>query len=208
MIARRPAVEAREVIEEGDLDPVLGLVGDNWHLRGSSRTDDGGPHPLMQVNIMNARVAHLVAGDRGRWSLAGDQLYVDLDLSEDNMPPGARLQIGDAVLEVTTEPHTGCGKFVRRFGVDAMKFVNSPEGRRRHLRGINARVVSPGRIRTGDRVRRLSPAGGAALSRVQAGTLEDMESMENGSTTSTSSKVQTGQGRDPKPRARAGVRGL
>jgi MOSC domain-containing protein YiiM len=108
----------------------------------------------MQINIMNSRVIELIAGDKARWPLAGDQLYVDFDLSAANLPPGTRLAIGDAILEVTAEPHTGCGKFVERFGVDAMKFVNSPTGRQLHLRGINARVVTGGAIRVGDVVKK------------------------------------------------------
>lgn len=155
LIVRRPRVGEREVLEEGTLDMTVGLVGDNWSVRGSSRTADGSSHPDMQLNLMNARVIDLVAQDRARWSLAGDQLYVDLDLSADNLPPGTRLALGSAVIEVTPEPHTGCQKFVSRFGLDAMKFVNSPERKALRLRGINARVVQPGVIRVGDVVRKL-----------------------------------------------------
>jgi hypothetical protein len=158
MIVRRPETEKREVLVEGQLDLVEGLVGDNWKERGSSQTADGSAHPEMQLNIMNARAAALVAQDRDRWHLAGDQLFVDLDLSEDNVPPGTRLAIGSAILEVTAVPHNGCKKFVARFGLDAMKFVNSPVGKDLHLRGINAKVVQPGVIRTGDVVKKLSTA--------------------------------------------------
>ena len=130
---------------------VFGLVGDSWRSRGSSRTPDGSPHPDLQLTIMNARVIDLVAGpDKRDWALAGDQLFVDLDLSESNLPPGTCLAIGSALVEVTDEPHTGCGKFARRFGVDATKFVNSRVGRELHLRGVNARVLEPGVIRVGD----------------------------------------------------------
>ncbi|MBX2996887.1 MAG: hypothetical protein KF893_00140 [Caldilineaceae bacterium] len=132
-----------------------GLVGDNWKARGSSSTDDGSAHPEMQLNLMNARAAALVAQDKSRWPLAGDQLFVDLDLSEKNVPPGTRLAIGSAILEVTPIPHNGCKKFVARFGMDAMKFVNSPVGKDLHLRGINAKVVQPGVIRTGDIVKKI-----------------------------------------------------
>ena len=155
LIVRRPAVGRRDVLEAGELDLATGLVGDTWNIRSSSRTADGSAHPEMQINVMNSRVLALIAGDKARWGLAGDQLYIDLDISTANLPPGSRLAIGSAVIEVTAEPHTGCGKFLRRFGVDATKFVNSARGRALHLRGINARVVVPGRIQTGDRVRKL-----------------------------------------------------
>jgi MOSC domain-containing protein YiiM len=156
LIVRRPAIGAREVLETGELDLADGLVGDTWKLRGSSRSVDGGPHPEMQINVMNSRVIDFIAQDRERWALAGDQLFVDLDLSAENLPPGTRLSMGTAVIEVTPQPHTGCAKFVERFGVDAMKFVNSPRGRRLSLRGINARVVRPGRIHAGGVVSKLA----------------------------------------------------
>lgn len=143
-IVRRPAVNAREVLDEGVLDVATGLVGDTWALRNSSS-----PDPDTQLNVMNSRVVDLLAQRRDRWALAGDQLYVDLDLSEANLRPGTRLQIGEAVIEVTSQPHTGCQKFVARFGLEAMKFVNSPLGRQLRLRGLNARVVRPGVIRVG-----------------------------------------------------------
>ena len=155
LIVRRPSVDAREVLASGELSLEEGLVGDSWRLRSSSRSASGGPHTDMQLNIMNARAAALVAQHDDRWPLAGDQLYVDLDLSGENLPPWTRLAIGTAVIEVTDQPHTGCGKFVARFGLDAMKFVNSPVGRALNLRGINARVVEPGAIRVGDVVRKL-----------------------------------------------------
>lgn len=156
LIVRRPRVEEREVLQEAELDLVEGLVGDNWRTRGSSRTPDGSSHPDMQLNIMNTRVIALLARHPDRWQLAGDQLFIDLDLSAANLPPGTRLALGSAVIQVTDQPHTGCKKFVERFGADALKFVNSPLGRELHLRGINARVVQPGVIRTGDLARKLS----------------------------------------------------
>ena len=159
LIVRRPQVDAREVLAEGELNTVEGLAGDTWNRRGSSRTTDGSPHPDMQLNLMNVRVAEAVAGSMKRWPLAGDQLYVDLDLSQANLPPGTRLSIGSAVIEITPQPHTGCGKFSARFGLDALKFVNSPEGRALGLRGVNARVVTPGRVRAGDSVRKIESAG-------------------------------------------------
>ncbi|HHY58162.1 MAG TPA: MOSC domain-containing protein [Chloroflexi bacterium] len=155
MIVRRPAVNEREVLTTAELDPAQGLVGDNWRVRGSTRTADGSAHPDMQLNIMNARAIALLAQDEARWPLAGDQLYIDLDLSAENLPPGTQLQIGSAIIEVTAQPHTGCQKFMARFGADALKFVNSAVGRELHLRGINAKVVQGGVIRAGDRVSKL-----------------------------------------------------
>jgi MOSC domain-containing protein YiiM len=154
LIVRRPRVNVREVLEEGVLCLDEGLVGDSWGKRGWR---GGPPNPNKQLNVMNSRVAALVACVPERRALAGDQLYLDLDLSEDNLPPGTRLAVGDAVIEVTPPPHTGCKKFVERFGLDAMHFVNSPEGRRLRLRGLNARVVRPGTVRTGDAVRKVGP---------------------------------------------------
>jgi hypothetical protein len=156
LIVRRPKVDGRELLQEGQLDLAAGLVGDTWQMRKSSRTIDGSPHPDMQLNIMNARAAALVAVEKHRWPLAGDQLYIDLDLSTANLPAGTRLALGTAVIEVTNQPHTGCTKFVARFGQDAMKFVNSPLGRELCLRGINARVVQPGSIHVGALVKKLS----------------------------------------------------
>lgn len=156
LIVRRPAVGVREVLETGELDLAEGLVGDTWKNRGSNRSADGTPHPDMQLNVMSSRAVALVAGARTRWPLAGDQLYVDLDMSAANLPPGTRLAIGSAVIEVTDQPHTGCAKFVERFGLESMKFVNSPVGREWQLRGINARVVQSGTIRTDDAVVKLA----------------------------------------------------
>lgn len=150
LISRRPNTGEREVLAEGQLDPAHGLVGDNWKARGSRSTPDGSANPEMQLNVMNARVIELLAQDQERWALAGDQLYVDFDLSEANIPPGTRLAIGDAVIEITVPPHLGCKKFSARFGPDAMKFVNSPEGKQLHLRGVNAKVVQAGMVRCDD----------------------------------------------------------
>ena len=155
MIVRRPEIDVREVLEEGMLDRDQGLVGDSWKVRGSTRTADGSAHPDMQINVMNARVIALLAQDKERWRLAGDQLFIDLDISLENLPPGTRLALGKAVIEVTDQPHTGCAKFMERFGKDALKFVNSPEGRVLRLRGMNAKVVQTGAIRVGDVVNKL-----------------------------------------------------
>ena len=152
-IVRRPRVDAREVLQEGKLNLAEGLVGDSWKSRSSSRTPDGSAHPDMQLNIMNSRLIALVAREKDRWQLAGDQLFIDLDLSAENVPPGTRLAVGSAVIEVTAQPHTGCKKFAARFGTDALKFVNSPLGRQLQLRGVNAKIVQPGIIWVGDEVR-------------------------------------------------------
>jgi hypothetical protein len=155
LIVRRPAENEREVLEEAVFDLAEGLVGDSWRVRGSSRTPDGSANPNAQVTLMNARVVAMVAQERERWPLAGDQLYVDLDLSAENAPPGTRLALGSAVLELTADPHTGCGKFTRRFGSAATRLVNSPAGRSLNLRGRNARVLEPGTVRAGDTIRKL-----------------------------------------------------
>lgn len=155
MIVRRPRPDEREVLAEGELHPLEGLIGDCWRERGSSRTADGSAHPDMQLNIMNSRAIALVAQDKARWPLAGDQLYLDMDLSEENLPAGTRLALGTAVIEVTAQPHTGCKKFVARFGLDAMKFVNSGMGKQLRLRGINAKVIKGGVIRAGQTAKKL-----------------------------------------------------
>jgi hypothetical protein len=158
LIVRRPEVEAREVLEEATIDPDVGLVGDNWSVKPSLKT--GAPNPEAQLTLMNARVAALVAGgdDRERWAQAGDQLYVDLDLSGANVPPGTRLRLGDTVvIEVSAEPHLGCGKFLKRFGLEAQKLVNSAVGRELNMRGINTTVITGGAVRTGDPIAKLEP---------------------------------------------------
>lgn len=155
LIVCRPTVGMREIRESAELSVIEGLVGDSWMTRPSSKTADGSPHPEMQINIMNSRAAALVSQRPDRWAEAGDQLYVDMNLGPANLPPGTKLQIGSAVVQVTDPPHTGCSKFMERFGKDATKFVNSPVGRELNLRGINARVVQPGVIRVGDRLKKI-----------------------------------------------------
>jgi MOSC domain-containing protein YiiM len=158
MIVRRPRIGEREILKEAALDVHEGLVGDSWKDRKSNRSADGRAHPDMQLNVMSARVIALVSQDKSRWHLAGDQLFVDMDLSAENLPPGTQLTLGSAVIEVTNQPHTGCLKFVERFGADATTFVNSPIGRELQLRGINARVVRAGAIRVGDVVKKAGVA--------------------------------------------------
>ncbi len=150
LIVRRPAVDERELLVEAILDPQVGLVGDTWTERSSRRTVDGSPHPDMQLTLMRSRVAQLLAGSPDRWPLAGDQLYVDLDLGEEALPAGTRLALGSALVEITDQPHTGCSKFAERFGPDALRWVNTPAGRAQRLRGANARIVRRGTVRLGD----------------------------------------------------------
>ncbi len=157
LIVRRPQTDLREVVQSAELDLQQGLVGDNWLARGSKKTGDGSAHPDMQLNLMNSRSIAAIAGDPGNWPLAGDQLFVDLDLSDNNLPPGTRLSIGSARIEITAMPHLGCLKFSRRFGADAVRFVNSDLGKLLNLRGVNARVVQPGSITRGDAVEKVAP---------------------------------------------------
>jgi MOSC domain-containing protein YiiM len=157
LIVRRPQTGVREVLAEGELSLEEGLVGDNWRTRGSSTTRDKSANPDAQITVMSSRAVALFAPERDRWALAGDQLYVDLDLSAENLPAGTRLTIGSAVIEVTAVPHTGCKKFVERFGLEAMKLANSSLGRELRLRGINTRVVQPGTFRVGDVVEARPP---------------------------------------------------
>jgi MOSC domain-containing protein YiiM len=147
LIVRRPKEDEREVLETGELDVEKGLVGDDW------LTDDGNYET--QLAIMNSRIAALLAQDENRLKLAGDQLFVDLNLTDENLPAGTKISIGSAIIEITPEPHNGCKKFVERFGLDAMKFVNSSVGKQFHLRGIYARVIQSGTIRTGDTVKKV-----------------------------------------------------
>ena len=150
LIVRRPETDLREVLEEGELDVEFGLVGDRWSRHGSR------PNPGAQVTLIGVRAVTLVAGDdRESWLPAGDQLFVDLDLSSENLPPGTRLAVGSAVVEVSDLPHLGCSKFAARYGEEARAFVNSPRGVALNLRGINARVVQGGTVRQGDAVHKL-----------------------------------------------------
>lgn len=147
LICRRPSENEREVLETGELDIEKGLIGDDWRSRDENIET--------QLTIMNSRIVDLIAQDKERWKLAGDQLFADLNLSEENLPVGTKLEIGEAIIEVTPQPHNGCKKFVERFGLDAMKFVNSPVGKQFHLRGIYAKVIKSGTIRQGDSVKKV-----------------------------------------------------
>lgn len=149
-IVIRPEVDARVALRECELSPDGGVHGDDWAKGCWMSLPDGRPHPDVQVTLMNARTIALIAQDEARWPLAGDNLFVDLDLSGENLPPGTRLSVGSALLEITAVPHKGCKKFAERYGVDATRFVNSREGLRLHLRGIYAKIVEPGVVAVGD----------------------------------------------------------
>src|ERR1041385_789128 len=155
LIVARPDVDEREVLDEAELHVTDGLIGDNWKVRGSRKTPDGSAHPEMQINIMNSRVTALVAQEKDRWPLAGDQLYIEMDLSKENLPAGSRIAVGSAVLEVSPLPHTGCHKVVARFGQEAMQFVNSDLGKQMCLRGINAKVVQGGIVKVGQTAKKI-----------------------------------------------------
>lgn len=154
LIVCRPAVGERTQLESADLDLDLGLVGDNWKHRGYDKSKGSSANLDVQLNLMNSRTIRVIAKDQHRWQLAGDQFFVDFDLTPDNVPPGTQLELGSAVIEVTAEPHLGCKKFAERFGMDAAKFVNSNIGKSLNLRGVNAKVISPGSVKTGDSIKK------------------------------------------------------
>lgn len=152
MIVRRPGENEREVVESGVLTSEGGLVGDSWIDRVD---EEGNPHMAAQLTLMNARVADAVAVSRDRWPLAGDQVYIDMDISHENLPAGSRIQVGDAVVEISDVPHTGCAKFAGRFGKEALRFANVGAGRDNRFRGVNAFVVEGGSFSVGDKVTKL-----------------------------------------------------
>jgi hypothetical protein len=155
LIVSRPGPGARAALDVGQLDAAIGLLGDNWFVRGNARMPDGLADPEAQLTLMNVRAAQAVAGARELWALAGDQLYADFDISIDNLPAGTRLALGAAVLEISAKPHTGCAKFTQRFGLDAMRWVNSTEGKALRLRGVNCKVIESGPIALGDTITKL-----------------------------------------------------
>ena len=156
LIVRRPSAGEREDLDAGEITLEDGLVGDEWRTRGSRHTDDGSSEVERQLTLMNSRAIALFAGGADGWATAGDQLFVDLDISITNLPPGTRLALGEAVLEVSEKPHTGCAKFAERFGMEVARFVSTPAGKELRLRGMNARVVTPGTVRKGEAVRKLA----------------------------------------------------
>ena len=155
MIVARPAVGERVVMEGGTLTEAEGLSGDNWLTRGSSSTVDGAANPRAQLTLMSSRVVSAVAGSRDRWPLAGDQVFVDMDLSIENLPAGTQLSLGEAIVQISEVPHSGCAKFSDRFGADALRFVNVGKGKDLRLRGVNAIVVRGGSFDVGDKLTKL-----------------------------------------------------
>jgi MOSC domain len=152
LIVTRPAEDERVLLTEGVLDPAAGLVGDRWVHHRSRSTPDGSPDPSVQLTLISTRVLAAIEPDRTRWPLAGDQLYVDYDLSIEHLPTGARVAIGDTEVEVSAPPHTGCSKFSARFGSDALRWINNPTGRALRMRGVNCRIIRGGTVRVGDSV--------------------------------------------------------
>jgi MOSC domain-containing protein len=155
LIVRRPNVDEREIVNTAQINTEVGLVGDTWTQRSSRHTPDKSPSLNSQITLMNTRAIALFAQTEDRWSLAGDQLYADMDIGQDNLPAGSRIAIGSVILEVSTQPHTGCAKFSARFGTDALKFVNSPDGTQLRLRGVNMRVIQSGEIKAGDVLKKI-----------------------------------------------------
>ncbi|MBL1275715.1 MAG: hypothetical protein COB30_006485 [Ectothiorhodospiraceae bacterium] len=155
LLVVRPAVNQRETPQQVMFTPQLGVVGDNWLADCWKKRPNGESDPEVQVAIMNARMIEVLTQDKALWPLAGDQLFVDLDLSENNLAVGDRLQIGATVLEITAEPHQGCGKFKQRFGAKAMAFVNSTTGDAHRLRGVYAKIVREGMVSVLDSITKL-----------------------------------------------------
>ena len=155
MIVSRPETGIRKILKSASLDTIEGLIGDNWKDRGSSSTSDKSADPETQITIMNSRVIELIAHSSDRWKLAGDQLFIEIDISRNNLPPGSKLKVGSAIIEVSGKPHTGCQKFSQRFGLDALKFVSTPMAQELCFRGINARVVKSGIVTVGDIVNKI-----------------------------------------------------
>lgn len=155
MIVVRPFKNQRKTLIHVLFSPEAGVTGDNWKTQCWKKLNDGQSDPDVQVAIMNARMIDMLTDDKAHWPLAGDQLFVDFDLSVTNLSPGDQLQIGDAVLQITAEPHRGCSKFKQRFGELAMHCVNSAQGDAHRLRGIYAKIISAGNVSVGDVIHKI-----------------------------------------------------
>ena len=154
-IVIRPAHNERKPVNSAELSADNGVKGDHWAKGCWKSLPDGDPHPDVQICIMSARVIRLLAGDKANWPPAGDQLFIDLDLSKANLVPGQRLSLGNTVLEITDVPHLGCQKFIERYGRDATQFVNSKVGKENRFRGVYAKVIEAGTISVGDVVQKI-----------------------------------------------------
>jgi MOSC domain-containing protein YiiM len=141
LIVVRPERHERKCPSHAELTPEHGLVGDHW--------GQGKRNMSAQITLMDARVAAAL-GSREDWPLFGDNFILDFDLAIDRLPEGSIVALGEARLEVTSEPHLGCKKFSARFGDHAMHWVNDKTLRPLRLRGINTRIVAAGRVRVGD----------------------------------------------------------
>lgn len=155
LIVRRPDVDQRELLKSAEINTDEGLIGDDWKARNKLKAHLRLNNGYDQITIMNSRVIERIAGSPEHWPPAGDQLYVDFDLSRNNLPPGTQLKLGSVILEVSKKDHTGCKKFIQRFGRDAFNFVNSAEGKQLCLRGINTRVIRSGSVKLGDSICKL-----------------------------------------------------
>jgi MOSC domain-containing protein YiiM len=152
----RPAVNERRSLDSAALTVDGGIEGDRWSTEASHRTSDGRPDPQNQITLMNARILRQISGDADAMCLAGDNLIVDLDLSEANLPAGSRLAVGrEVVVQINALPHTGCGKFTRRYGAEARTFVNSERGTELQLRGRHGSVIQGGTITVGDSLQKM-----------------------------------------------------
>ncbi len=140
-IVRRGEGGRREYLEHTRVTPHTGVPGDAWARRSA-------PDPDEQITAMQAGVARLLANGQPL-GLFGDNLFLDLDLSANNLPPGSVLRIGTAGFVITAKPHTGCRKFLTRFGRDALRFVSEAAHRSHNLRGVHLRVLEPGEVRLG-----------------------------------------------------------
>ncbi len=155
MIVSRPKTNSRRILDHADIHQEHGLVGDNWLARGDKHTADGTADTGRQLTLMGSRAIRAITDSEQRWPEAGDQFFVDFDLSAGNLPAGSRIAIGEAELEVSPLPHLGCRKFSERFGKEATQFVNSEAGKALNLRGINATVIKPGKVAKGDTIRKI-----------------------------------------------------